>query len=266
MGQVRGRRERESLERQLKQLNEELQRRVRELTTIFAVGKAVTSITDPRILLERIIEGAVYVSESDCGWLLLREEGSKAFVLGAQRNLPEVVAGKINQPWDDGISSLVAVSGEPLAIHGAPIKRFKISRLGQSVLVMPVKVKSEVVGLLTVLRKAASPYSSNSQALLSAVTDYASISIVNARLFKALEERARRLQQAAEAARAGEQNKDELIKNMRLELSDPLSSASKTLSSLLVGEEARLNATQKSLLRSMQENLQHISQMINGVP
>ena len=44
--QVRARRERETLARQLKQTNDELQQRVRELTTIFAIGKAVTSITN----------------------------------------------------------------------------------------------------------------------------------------------------------------------------------------------------------------------------
>jgi two-component system NtrC family sensor kinase len=65
--QVRAKRERETLARQLKQTNQELQRRVRELTTIFAIGKAVTSITDPRILLEKIVEGAVYVTEADSG-------------------------------------------------------------------------------------------------------------------------------------------------------------------------------------------------------
>ena len=51
--QVRARRERETLAKQLKQTNDELQQRVRELTTIFAIGKAVTSITaqaHPRLL------------------------------------------------------------------------------------------------------------------------------------------------------------------------------------------------------------------------
>jgi GAF domain-containing protein len=126
-------------------------------------------------------------------------------VLSAQRNLPEPLAARLDQPWDDGISWLVAISGEPLAIHGEPLERFKISRLGKSVLVMPLKVRKEVVGLLTVLRKEAVPFGSNSQSLLSAVTDYASISIVNARLFQALEARARRLQQVAEAAQAVKQ-------------------------------------------------------------
>jgi len=261
---VRARRDREALLQQLDQANQELQRRVRELTTLFAIGKAVTSITDHHSLLQRIVEGALFVSEADSGWLLLREEHGKAFVLGAQRNLPEPLAARIDQAWDDGVSWLVAISGEPLAIHGAPLKRFKISRLGQSVLVMPVKVRNEVVGLLTVLRKAAVPFGPNSQSLLNAVTDYASISIVNARLFKALEERARRLQQAADAAQAGAQSKDERFNQMREEVRALLAETTQATDSLLSGEKASPANGHNGLLRTVQENLQRITQIIEA--
>src|SRR5690348_14484282 len=43
-------RERQKLDRQLKATNEELQRRLRDLTAILATGKAVVSITDQRQL------------------------------------------------------------------------------------------------------------------------------------------------------------------------------------------------------------------------
>ncbi|MCI0518951.1 MAG: response regulator [Chloroflexi bacterium] len=260
---VRARRERESLARQLNQTNQELQRRVRELTTIFALGKAVLSITDQHSLFKKLTEGAVFIAEADCGWMLLREENSKSFLLSAQRGLPEATAAKLNQAWDDGLSSLVAVSGEQLSIHGDPIKRFKISRLGLAALVTPIKVKNTTVGLLTVLRKRAAPFSPNLQALMSTVSDYASMSIVNARLFKALEERARTLQQAVEQAQAGAQAKDEMLAKFRGELDTPLAAAQKTLTSLLVGEDARLNAVQKNLLRSIQDQLRRMNQVLD---
>ena len=46
--QVHERRERDQLATQLQQANQELQSRVRELTAIFGIGKAVTSITDQK--------------------------------------------------------------------------------------------------------------------------------------------------------------------------------------------------------------------------
>lgn len=216
--QVREHKERGVLSRQLKQTNEELHRRVRELTTIFAIGKAVTSITDQSSLFDKIIEGAVYVTDSDAGWLLFRSSGDKTFLLGAQRNLPSSVSSKLNQPWDDGVSSLVALSGESLTIHGTPLARFKLSRIGQSALVVPVKIKKEVIGLLVVVRKEPIPYSSSNQTLLEAVADYASISMMNAHLFQALEERARSLELAAKKAQQNEQSKDEIIEKLRQEI------------------------------------------------
>ena len=263
--QVRARRERETLARQLKQTNDELQQRVRELTTIFAIGKAVTSITHQRELFDKIVEGAVYVTEADCGWLLLREERSKIFRLAAQRNLPKAIAAKLNQPWDDGISSLVALSGETLSISGEPLTRFKVSQLGQSALVVPVKLKKEVMGLLVVVRRAPNPFSPSNRTLLEAVADYASISLVNARLFRVLEERARSLQQAAEAAQANERKKAELIAGLQREVVKPLADVTKAIDSMVVGETMRLNAAQKSVLRSAVDNLQTISGLVESL-
>ncbi|MBN2547533.1 MAG: response regulator [Anaerolineales bacterium] len=263
--QVRSRRERETLAKQLKQTNDELQQRVRELTTIFAIGKAVTSITNQRELFEKIVEGAVYVTEADCGWLLIREERGKAFILAAQRNLPKTIAARINQPWDDGISSLVALSGETLSIYGEPLSRFKVSQLGQSALVVPVKLKKEVVGLLVVVRKVPQPFSPSNRTLLEAVADYASISLVNVSLFRALEERARSLQIAAEAAQASERMKDEAIKNIQDQVAPPLANAIRTIDTLLVGENSRMNAIQKGVLRSTLEGLQNISVIVESL-
>jgi two-component system NtrC family sensor kinase len=263
--QVRARRERETLARQLKQTNDELQQRVRELTTIFAIGKAVTSITHQRELFEKIVEGAIYVSEADCGWLLLREERTKVFRLVAQRNLPKALAAKINQPWEDGISSMVAVSGETLAISGGPLAKFKVAQLGQSILVVPIKLKKEVMGLLVVVRKAPKAFSPSNRTLLEAVADYASISLVNARLFRALEERARSLQQAAEAAKASERKKAEMITDLQQELVRPLAEVAHSIDSILAADKLRLNAAQKSTLQSAVENLHGLSSLVESL-
>lgn len=254
--QVRARKEREQLEKQLNQLNQQLQQRVRELTTIFAIGKAVISVTDQRLLFEKIVEGAMYITEADTGWLLVRQDRSKNFTLAAARNLPKSIQGLLGQVWDDGISSLVSLSGEPLSLHGDPLKRFKVSSLGEAVLIVPVKVKSEVVGLLVVLRKTARPFGPGNQALLEAVADYASISMVNARLFRVLEERAQNLQQAVEATHKDLRQRDEALGQLRRDLQSPLGSAAEIILNLLVGEDARLNATQKALLRSSHEKIQ----------
>ncbi|MBM3145200.1 MAG: response regulator [Chloroflexi bacterium] len=192
--QVRAKRDRILLAHQLERTNQELKRRVRDLTTIFGIGKAITSITDRQALFDRIVEGAVSITDADKGWLYLRKGDDKVFVLRACRNLPNPIASKLNQEWDDGISSLVALSGESFSIYGDALKRFKVSQLGKSALVTPVKAQEEVIGLLVTVREESTPFDSGNQTMLEAVADYISVSLVNARLFQALEEQARAMQ------------------------------------------------------------------------
>ena len=257
--QGRESRARQRLDNQLKDANQELQRRVRELTTIFAVGKAVISITDQRVLFDKIVEGMVYVAEADYGWLLMREEGGKSFNLTAHRNLPEAWAKKIGAPLDDGVSALVALSGEALAINGEPIKRFKVSSLGRSAMVVPVKIQQDVIGLLVVVRKADKAFERNTQALLEAVADYASISMVNARLFRALQE-------SADKAQAGESRKREQLQDMRKEIQSQLRPILYPIDSLLAGKMGRLADEQVEALKIVHAALQRVMQTVTAEP
>jgi signal transduction histidine kinase/DNA-binding response OmpR family regulator len=259
MQQVRARKEHESLSKQLHQTNQELQRRVRELTTLFGIGKAVISVTDQRALFDKIVEGGVTLTEADLGWLLLRDDQRKIHSLVAHKNLPAGGTAHLNQPWDDGISSLVALSGEPLTIHGEALRRFKVARYGQAVLVVPLKVRKEVVGLLVMMRQAMLPFAPAHQALLEAVADYASISLMNARLFKALEERAHKLQHSADTAQLNQQIIGETLQKASLELRKPLAAVLSGLDELLVGSTGRLNAEQVSVVRLMRERMSQLS-------
>jgi DNA-binding response OmpR family regulator len=213
--QVRESHTRQQLGLKLKGANQELEARVRELTTIFAVGKAVISIRDQAALLEKLVEGAVYMSGADFGWVMLLNEKTKVFELAAHRNLPQVWANKLGKTMDDGISSLVSMSGETLSINGVALKRFKVANLGQSASAVPIKVDHKVVGIFVIVREKNIPIEKSTQSLLEAVADYASISLVNAHLFRALQE-------TAEAARADEKRNLELLASMRAEIQKQL--------------------------------------------
>jgi GAF domain-containing protein len=249
--QVRESRVRQRLDIKLLETNKELQRRVRELTTIFAVGKAVISITDQRVLFDKIVEGVVYVAEADYGWLLLRDEHNRTFVLASHCNLPDAWARKMGQPLDDGVSSLVALSGQTLAINGEPLKRFKVSALGNSVAVVPIKVQQEVIGLLVIVRKPDVVFEPNMQTLLEAVADYASVSMVNARLFRALKE-------SADAAQAGENSKREQLRALRKELQSLIQPVTYPIDLLLTGKMGVLTDEQQQALKSTQSALQRV--------
>jgi two-component system NtrC family sensor kinase len=193
--EIQLRNERQHLASELAESNRQLERRVRELTTLFGIGKAVTSTTNQSQLFGKLMEGSLFVTQADMGYLLLQEEGTQHSIMRAQSHLPPSLASKLLQVWDDGVSGLVMMSGEALAIDGEGLAKFKLSRLGKAALIAPIKVKDKPIGVVVVVREAPKPFNERDQAMLEAVADYASISLVNARLFQALETRAQRYQQ-----------------------------------------------------------------------
>ncbi len=245
-------RARQRLGQQLEVTRQELERNLKDLNSILGVGKAVLSITDQRQLLGRILEAALQVADADIGWLMLRDDKSHNFLLAAYRNLPAAWAKKLNQPLDDGISSLVALSGEALSIHGTPLDKFKVAALGKSAVAVPLKVRNEVIGLLVIVRKADREIEPMIQNLLQAIADFASISIVHARLFRAIDE-------SGEAFRLNEQSRVALVENMRQSIRDELQVVRSPLEDLLAARSGPLTRDQRRALTAIQSALERLA-------
>ena len=248
-------RDRQRLGKQVTEINHELQRTVRELTAIINIGKAVISITDQRILFQKIVDGAGQVAEANMAWLLVRDQGTRAFILTAQRGLPEVWAKKINTPVDDGVSGLVALSGETLAMAGDPLQQFRIANLGRSVCVVPIKVQSEVIGMLIVVRREARPFNKTEQTLLEAVSDYASISLVNARLFRILND-------MVQSSRENEKRQNAILEAVRSSVYEELKTATYPVEVLLAGKSGPLSEEQKQGLQTTRSALQRLEHAV----
>jgi DNA-binding response OmpR family regulator len=245
-------RDRQRLGVKLSETNEELQRKVRELTAIINLGKAVISITDQRFLFQKIVDGAAQVANANIVWLLVRDEESKAFLLIAQRGLPDTWARKMNMPLDDGVSGLVALSGETLSISGDPLLKFRVANLGQAVCAVPIKVQKEVIGLLLVVRKELRPFDKTEQTLLEAVADYASISLVNARLFRALKD-------SVESSKQGEKRQNALLESVRSSINEELHAALYPIDLLLTEKPGPLSEPQRQALQTSRAALQRLA-------
>ncbi len=243
---------RQSLGQQLDATHQELERKLRELTAIVDIGRAVITVTDQRQLFGRILESAEQLAEADMSWVLVRDDRTKAYLLAAQRNLPAAWARKLNQPLDDGMSTLVALSGESLSIHGEPLQKFRVAALGRSAAVLPMKVQSEVIGLLVVIRKADREVEKATLTLLEAVTDFACISLVNARLFRAVE-------QTAEGARISEKSRHALIESLKESIREGTQVSMYPLEALLAGQHGPLTKEQQQALRTIQGALHRLA-------
>ena len=255
LSRVHETRDRQRLDQKLNEANQQLQRRGRELSTLLSIGKAVVSITDHRFLFRKIVDGLIDISGANSAWLLIREEESKQFLLVAQRGLPQVWAKKINMPLDDGISGLVALSGETLTISGEPLLRFRVANLGRSVCAVPIKIQKEVIGMAVVVRKDTRPFEKVEQTLLEAVADYVSISLLNARLFQALNS-------SVNSSREGEKRQNALLESVRKSIAEELQSAAPPLDLLLTDKLGDLTENQRQALRTARAALQRLARAV----
>ena len=244
--------DRQRLDLKLSETNQELQRKIREMTAIINIGKAVISINEQRFLFQKIVDGAVQVSGAKIGWLLVRDQEHKTFVLTAHRGLPDVWSKKMNLPLDDGISGLVSLSGETLAIDGDPLLKFRVANLGKSACAVPIKVQNEVIGMLVVVRKEAVPFGKVEQTLLEAVSDYASISLVNARLFRAVND-------SANMAKEREKQQNALLESIRSSISEELQAEVHPIDLLLTGKPGKLSDEQRQALQASRAALQRLA-------
>lgn len=245
-------RDRHRLDVKLGEINNELQRRVRELTAMINVGKAIMTITDQRTVLQRIADGAVQVADATMAWLLLRSDENKTFLLTAHRGLPDVWAKKMNTPLDDGISSLVALSGESLSIEGEPLRKFRVANFGKAACAVPVKIQKEVIGTLVAVRKDLRPFEKIEETLLEAVADYASLYLVNARLFRALND-------TRQSSREVQKRQNGVVESIRGAIMEDLKAATYPIDLLLTEMTGNLSEHQREALKTARVALQRLA-------
>jgi DNA-binding response OmpR family regulator len=252
LNRVHATRDRQRLDSRLSALYGEFQRKVGELTTLINIGKAVVSVTDHRLLFQKIVDGAAQLAAANIAWLLIRDDENRSFVLTAHHGLPEVWAKKINLPMDDGISGLVALSGETLSIAGEPLRKFRVANMGKSACAIPIKVQREVIGMLVVVRKEARPFEKPEQTLLEAVADYASISLVNARLFRAVNT-------SVQASKEVEKRQNALFESVRNSIAEELQAAIYPIDVLLAEKNDPLTDRQRQALQTARAALQRLA-------
>lgn len=248
------RRDREQLAQKLSLANQQLEKRIKELTTLYGIGKAVTAITDLNLLFTRLLEGALQVTESEISWLMLPDDANhNKLLLRATKNVPALAGLKLNQPWDDGLSSLILLSGEGITIHGEPLAKMPAGQIVRSAVVAPIKAKNQVMGVIVAGNKSGRPFTERDQAMLSAVADYASIALVNARLFQEIEARARALQLSYDELRKSGASSEAAARLK--ELAHWLGQLGVSLDAVLRGEVGPLNPKQAEVLRLIHDRL-----------
>ncbi|MBN1284883.1 MAG: response regulator [Anaerolineae bacterium] len=185
--ETRLRRERDELTQRLLTSNRDMQRRIKELNALYSIGKSVTSLLNIRQLLTRIVDAAVYVTGADQGRLMMVHEG--ALYTRAVRLKNDAGARTVNERATSRAAYRVLSLGKTVMLNP---NELAVAGEGegesQAVLYTPLKVGSEIVGVLGVDNlDPTSTFTDHDGTLLGALGDYAAVAIQNARLYSQLE-------------------------------------------------------------------------------
>jgi len=189
----------EGLREGVREINQQLERRIRELRTLHDVGKAVTSLLDLEKVLNRVVEAAVFLTGAEEGFLLLVDKGTNELYMRAAQGLSQKEARSFRIKVEDSLSGQVVTTGRPIMISSVQNQEafaLKTGYLVKALLHVPLKLKDEVIGVLSVHNRISSrPFTLNDLRALTILVGYAAVAIENAQRYQSLEEKARQLSQ-----------------------------------------------------------------------
>lgn len=187
-------------------LLQDYRRRTRELAALYDTAGDLSSLRDVDQVLAAIVRRGRQLLTSDAAYLMLiDEEHHDTFMRVTEgTQTPEFMS--IRLAYGDGIGGLVAKTGTPhwtadyetdprLAASLGPIVRAEGLR---AILGVPLKVGSEVIGVLFASDRRSRRFEHNEVALLSSLADHAAIALENASLFEETRRALERLQEANE--------------------------------------------------------------------
>jgi len=174
--------------RELQAANDELRDRLQELKTVYAIGRAVTSLLDLDQILNRVVEGVTYALRADEGMLMLLDAESDELYLRAAKDVHERSARNLRLEVDDSAAGRALRQNRPVNLTGDEVK-LATGYLVKSLLYVPVRAPEQgVIGVLGVANRIRSQrFTARAIAVASALADYAGIAIENARLYREAE-------------------------------------------------------------------------------
>jgi len=158
---------------------------------LVAIARDLASTLDLDILLNRIINAAVQITESEAASILLYDEAGKKLFFQAATNLETPILHGLIVPIEGSIAGWIVLNRQTVRImdfHKDPRHFGKIEKATQfntdSMIGVPLITKDKVVGVLEVLNKKSGYFNETDENLLSGLAAQAAVAIENSRLFQ----------------------------------------------------------------------------------
>ncbi len=192
--EVRLQRERESLVGEVRRAAEESTRHLRELKTLMTVGKTVTALGQPNEVFQRVLRAALQLTQAESAGIFIRDLESGQLLVRAGHNMSRNLVDLMGQSVKDTLAQLVMDSREAFLGSGAGLEKFRPAQQdAAAVIYAPLVFQDNSIGVLWVA-ESRGEFQPHLKDIMTALADYAAISVANARLFAAMEKRSQELQ------------------------------------------------------------------------
>ena len=254
---------------ELQERTTQLTRSVEELRALGEVSRAVSSTLDLEMVLNTIVSRAAQLAGADGASIHEYDDATREFQIRAAHNYdPELVESLRAMPirLGEGLMGRAAERREPVQVpdivrEGAYQSRLRdmLLRIGyRALLALPLVREDQVIGALTVNRRAPGEFAPEVVELLKTFATQSALAIQNARLFREIADKGRQLEAASH-------HKSAFLANMSHELRTPLNAIlgfSEVLAERMFGE---VNAKQAEYLQDILSSGRHLLSLINDI-
>jgi sigma-B regulation protein RsbU (phosphoserine phosphatase) len=173
------------------------------LSTLFDLGREVTSVLDLEELLEKIPQLIARLTRFNAFSVYLLDEARQELQIAYAVGYPDGVAATRRLPVGEGVVGAAVEEGRPILVndirleprHRGPLRNM----LAQ--LAVPMRRKGRVIGALNLLSETTGAFTSQDLALLRQFATHVAVAIENARLFKSERQYVDTLETLAEIGR-----------------------------------------------------------------
>ena len=146
---------------QVRRLRRENRRIERQLEELQQIARLLGHTAHRASVLPRYMQALVGLVRAQRAWLVVRtgEADEDALKLVSYYNLPPGwVQGAASNPWKDGLSELVLLSGEPLLIQRPALEKFPVRTLGRVAFFAPLRWAGYTFGVVALMRTTGSSF------------------------------------------------------------------------------------------------------------
>ena len=242
------------------------ERRLRDMSALVDMAQKITGKLKIRSVLQTTVEILQSLLNARASTITMLSADKEELVLAASVGVKSEFT-QAQMSLEDSVSGQVVRDGQLVYIRDTYLEPEFVffSQTVRSLLVVPLIVRDEVIGTLTVDSDRANAFSELDIQLLVVAAAQASIAFSNASLFEEVEARAAELAIAYEELKESDRLKDELVQNVSHELRTPLTFVKGYVDLLMDGEMGLVTPSQQDALQIVAMKTDEITRLIDDI-